>query len=113
MSRRLPKINKHIQRVFGEILLKEADLPVDVMVTVSMVNTAPNLKSAEIGLYVYPIERADEILKALNSQIYDLQGFLNRELDFRPLPRIRLRIDYGAQKSDNINQVLRKLKEKE
>jgi ribosome-binding factor A len=108
-SRRMEKINKHIQRTLGEILLEEADLPPDVLVTISRVDTTPNLKSASVYLYVFPETASDDILERLKPQMYDLQGSLNRALDVRPLPRIYLRIDYGAAHADTINKALEKL----
>ncbi len=109
MSSRIEKVNKHIQRLFGEILHEEAELPADVMVTISRVDTTHNLKSSTIWLYVYPDSREEEILDLLKPQMYDLQGEFNRQLDFKPLPRISLRIDHGAQHSQKINETLAEL----
>lgn len=109
MSYRLAKLNKHLQRTFGEILQREADLPAGVLVTIARVDTTPNLKRAEVSLYVYPLERAEEVLEILKPQMYELQGAFNRALDLRPLPRLRLRIDYGAEHADTINQLIEHL----
>lgn len=104
MSQRILKVNKHLQRTIGEILLVELDLPQDVLVTVSDVDTAPNLKSADVWLYISPIEKAEEVLEFLKPQMYEIQGSLNRKLEFRPLPRIKLRIDRGAEHAANVEQ---------
>ena len=109
MSQRMAKVNKHLQRTFGEILQREADLPPDVLVTISRVDTTPNLKSSTMWLYINPTERAEEVLERLTPQLYDLQGALNRSLDLKPLPRVRLRIDYGAAYADHINDALDQL----
>ena len=106
MSERMAKVNKHVQRTFGEILQRQADLPPDVLVTISRTDTTPNLKSTTIWLYINPVARAEEIIERLTPQLYDLQGALNRALDLKPLPRVRLRIDYGADYADHINTVL-------
>ena len=106
MSHRLDRVNKHIQRTFGEVLQREADLPTDVLVTISRVDTSANLARASIYLYVNPSERAEEIIEHLTPQLYDLQGSLNRKLDLKPLPRLRLRIDYGADHAQHINQTI-------
>lgn len=109
----MEKINKHIQRTFGEILLEEADLPRDILVTIARVDTTPNLKSATIWLYISPSSREEEILTLLKPQMYELQGALNRLLDFRPLPRIRLKADHGAQHAQTIEQKLAELEKDE
>lgn len=110
MSNRISKINRHLQRTVGDILLKEADLPPDVLVTISRVETAPNLRFSDIWLYVIPEERADETLEILKTQMYDIQGSLNRSLEFRPLPRIRFQYDKGGEHADTINKKLHELK---
>jgi ribosome-binding factor A len=109
-SRRLLKINKHIQRVFGEILQEEAEVPANVLVTIARVDTTPNLKRSIIWLYIYPLAQAEEVLKQLKPQMYDLQGSFNRLLDMRPLPRLSLRIDYGAEHAEHIERTLAELK---
>lgn len=109
MSHRMEKVNKHLQRTFGEILQREADLPAEVLVTVARVETTPNLKSAEVFLYINPVDRSEEIIELLRPQLYDLQGSLNRALDLRPLPRIRLTVDYGAEHALHIEEQFKKL----
>ena len=98
-----------MQRLVGEILQRHADLPPNVLVTVSRVATTPNLRGAEVFLYIYPTTQAEEVAENLRRQLYELQGFLNRALDARAVPRIRFTIDYGAEHADIINQRLNDL----
>lgn len=105
-AKRIEKVNSLIQRLFGEILQREADLPVDVLVTVSAVDTVPNLRSATVWLYILPLERGEEILEMLKEEMYDLQGALNRALSMRPLPRVTLKLDHGAEYAQHINEQL-------
>lgn len=105
-SYRMGKVNSHIKRVFSGILQKEANLPADIMVTVSEVETTSNLRAADIWISVFPADKGRQVLKKLKPQMYDLQGALNRELEMRPLPRINLRIDHGAEYSDKIERKL-------
>jgi len=112
MSQRVAKVSRLIQRSFGEILQKEADLPPDAIVTVSAVETKPNLRSAKVWLYIltFPVDdpkRAEEVLEHLRGQIYELQGFLNKTLSMRPLPRIKLQLDHGAEYAARIDQRIR------
>lgn len=113
MASRMARINKHIQRVFGNILLEEADLPRDVLVTIARVETTPNLKSATIWLYISPSSKEEEIIERLTPQLYELQGALNRALEMRPMPRIRLQVDHGAIHAQIIEQKLVEIKQDE
>jgi len=109
VTNRIAKINRHLQRTVGEILLKEADLPLDVLVTISRVETTPNLRFSDIWLYITPSEKAVEILENLKPQMYDIQGSLNRSLQLRPLPRIRFRYDSGAEYAETINNKIHEI----
>jgi ribosome-binding factor A len=100
------KVNSRLKRVFGEIIIREADLPIDSLVTISEVDTARNLRSAIVWISVLPLDQASKTVKKLKSQMYHLQGLVNKELNMRPLPRITLRIDHGAEHSDKIERKL-------
>ncbi len=109
MSDRIAKINKHLQRTIGEILLKETDVPDGVLVTISHVDTARNLHFSDIWLYISPSDRAKETLETLKPQMYDIQGSLNRALQFRPLPHIRFKLDVGSEHAATINAKLNEI----
>ncbi len=109
MPDRIAKVNKHIQRTFGEILQVEADLPLGAIVTVSSVETTKNLKVAIIWLSIWPEKKIGTTMKKLKKQLYDLQGSLNRKIRLRPNPRIVLSVDHGAQHAENIDRRLKEL----
>jgi ribosome-binding factor A len=109
MSVRIDRVNKLILRSFGEVLQTEADIPKEVLVSVARVETAGNLQSATIWLSVFPTDRAAATLEQLQASMYGLQGSLNRKLTFYPLPRIQLKLDYGAEHAEHIERRLREL----
>ena len=111
MSSRISKINRHLQRTVGEILIKEADLPPNSLVTISRVETTPNLRFSTIWIYISPSDQATLVLDSLQKQMYDIQGSLNRSLEFRPLPRIRFRHDRGNDYAETISKKLDELKQ--
>jgi ribosome-binding factor A len=104
------KLRKHIQRTLGEILHQEGDIPAGVLVTISNVEVTPNLHSAAIWLYIFPLERAEETLGLLKKQMYDLQGSFNRAVRMQPLPRLIFKIDHGASYAQHIDDQLEHLK---
>lgn len=109
-ERKLDKANKQLQRVIGQIIHEKADLPVDVLVTVSRVAVTPNMRGAEVFLYIYPTEQAEAVAESLREQLYELQGALNRILDARAVPRIRFTVDYGADHAATIEKRITELK---
>lgn len=92
---RLRRINRHIQRTLGEIILAEADLPEGVLVTVVGVETAANLQSTTVRLSVLPAERGVSVLAALRTQLYRLQGSFNRQVRLQPRPRLLFTLESG------------------
>lgn len=90
--------------------MKEADVPSDVLVTISRVDTTPNLRSTTIWLYSTPLERGPAVMELLEKQLYDLQGSLNKKLSLKPLPHIQLRLDEGAAYAERIEKKLAELK---
>ncbi|MEO6077438.1 MAG: ribosome-binding factor A [Candidatus Andersenbacteria bacterium] len=111
VSERILKINKHIQRTVSEILTESAELPAGVLVTISRVDTTPNLRFSKVWLYINPGTRAQETLDVLKKQMYDIQGEMNRTIHLHPLPRISFRHDSGLDYADTINKKLDELKE--
>lgn len=109
MSDRISKINRHLQRTIGDILLTEVDIPDGVLVTISHVETTANLRFSDIFLYISPSDKVKETMEKLTPQMYDIQGSLNRSLQFRPLPRIRFKHDAGSEHAATINAKLNEI----
>lgn len=105
----MEQVNANIKRMFGEILQIEADLPEDVIVTVTEVETTPNLRSAQVWLSIWPTDKGEDVIRRLKPQMYELQGALNRRLNMHPLPRIKLIIDHGAEHAEKIQRRLDEL----
>ena len=54
MSERIQKINKLIKRHLGEIFLKELSLKPGLFLTVSKVDTTPDLRYTQVFISVFP-----------------------------------------------------------
>lgn len=113
MSERVLKVNELIKRELSQILLKEADFSKNVLVTVTRVETSPNLIQSKIYLSVLPATQGSKILQALNSQIYFLQQKLNRRLKMRPTPKIIFLKEKETERAEKVEELLEKLKKEE
>ncbi|MBI4021811.1 MAG: ribosome-binding factor A [Candidatus Andersenbacteria bacterium] len=100
MNRRLDRINERIHRTFGEILQREADLESGVLVTVTRVQTSVNRRAATVWLSVWPAAQAAVVVAELRANLYALQGSLNRALQAKVVPRVRLEVDTSADDAD-------------
>lgn len=102
----MEKVNKELLRVLAQVVSTEADLPADVLVTVTRVVATRNLRAATAWLSVLPADQGTAVLAALQPQLYHLQGSFNRRIAVHPLPRLTLALDptaaYAASSSPSL-----------
>jgi len=113
MQERIPRVNALIKKEISQIILKEVDFPIDVLATVTRVETLPNLQESNIWVSVLPEDREEEVFNLLNKTIYVLQQFLNKRLKMRPIPKIRFLKEKTTVEAAKIERILEKLKNEE
>lgn len=106
MSERIQKINKLIKRHLGEIFLKELSLKPGLFLTISKVDTTPDLRYTQVSISVFPYKEADYAIKTLSKELYSIQGSLNKKLKMRPLPRLGFKLDPTEEEADKIEKIL-------
>lgn len=111
MTERIPQVNELLQQELGTILLREFDVPENTLVTLTRVDTAPNLQQAKIYISVMPEEKAKEVLKLLKKEVYEMQQLLNKRLNMRPVPRIEWVLETKTAEAQEIEEILDKIKE--
>jgi ribosome-binding factor A len=107
MTRRTEQVASLIQKELGEQMLA-LDLP--AMTTISRVEVTQDLKHAKVWITVFSEDKAVEerALETLKSNLYDLQGELNRKFTMHHTPRIVFAIDNSLHYASHINELLRK-----
>lgn len=120
MSKRIPKVNTLIKRELSQLLLKEIEFPQNVLVTITRVETSPNLIESKVWVSVMftphqnfgvgPEEKIERILQILNKNIYFLQQKLNKRLKMRPLPRIKFLKEKKTKEAGQVEEILERLK---
>lgn len=111
MSNRIEKVNALIKNELGKIFLRDVDFPQGVLVTITHVDSSPNLREAKIYVSVMPDEKIDKVFEILNRRIYDIQQVLNRRLNMRPIPRIEFKKEEKTKKAAQVEELLEELKE--
>ncbi len=109
MSRRIQQVNALIKRELGQILLKEVEFSPDILVTVTRVETSPNLIESNIWVSVLPEKGLKRSLEILNRNIYILQQKLNQRLRMRPIPRIKFLEERKTKEAGQVEEILEKL----
>lgn len=110
MSGRILKVNQLIKKELSQILLKEVDFRENVLLTITRVETSPNLIQSKIYLSVLPATQTANVLKSLNKQVYFLQQKLNQRLKMRPTPKIIFLKEKETEKAGKVEEILEWLK---
>lgn len=110
MNTRIDKINELIKQHIGEIILKELSFKEGVFVTIAKVDTTADLRYTRIFVSIFPERETDYALKTLRAELYQIQGALNRKLDMKPLPRVEFILDTTEAKADEIEKLLKEMK---
>ncbi|MFC1789394.1 30S ribosome-binding factor RbfA [Patescibacteria group bacterium] len=110
MSKRTQRVNELIKREISKIILRNIECPLNVLITVTRVKTAANLRDASVFISVLPEKEFERIFGILNKEIYEIQGYLNRLLKMRPLPRIQFLPEKETREAGRIEDILVQLK---
>lgn len=110
MSKRILRVNQLLKKELGQLVLKEVDFPKDVLVTITRVETQPNLKESKVFVSVLPDDKGEEVIALLNRKIYFLQQKINQRLKMKFLPRLIFLLETKTSYAADIEEILEKLK---
>ena len=107
---RLNKVGRLLQKELGDIFQKQTQGMRGTLVSVSSVRVSPDLGMAKIYLSVFPSEKAQELLSAIESNNkairYDLGQRVRMQL--RKIPELSFYLDDSLDYIDNIDKLLNK-----
>lgn len=108
---RIDKLNSLIQRLVGsslpEFLEGETGL-----VTVSRVETSGDSRWAKVWISIVGGDD-DRIFAAINKNIYDIQGELNRHLGMKMTPRLQFFLDTTPRYAQHIDELIKKVRDED
>ena len=111
MKNRAERIQELLKKELGQIILREVEMPDDVLVTLTRVMVSGNLQEAKVFISVVPDTRAPEVMKTLGQNVYPIQQIWNGRLKMRPVPRIRWTAETAGAEAHRIEELLEQLKE--
>lgn len=112
-SNRIGRINEQIQRVLAEQIRTVKDPRVHGLISVTGVDTTPDLKYAKVYISVLDSSDAADVLKGLKSASGYLRRELGRELSLRATPELTFFLDESIRRGARIHAVLEELERKE
>ena len=109
-SNRINRINEEIQKELSSLLRNVKDPRVqDTMISITRVETTPDLRYTKVYVSFLQSEKADEALKGLKSAAGFLRRQLGTNLKLRYAPEIVWALDdsitYGARMLNLINSL--------
>lgn len=113
MSDRILKVNQLIKKELSRLISREIEFSSDVLVTLTKIETAPNLSQSRVFISVLPEEKRETVLDVLNGQVWHLQQLLNKRLKMRPIPKIIFLKEKETSKAGRVEKILEKLKKEE
>ena len=110
-SQRIQKVNELLKRELGRIILKELEFPRDTLITITDVESSPDLREAKIWISVIPENQIFLAFRVLERNIYNLQKKLDKRLKMRPVPRIEFLKQSKLGEAQKIEEILDKIRE--
>ena len=112
MSDRMSKVNSTVREVLAEEIERMSDSRLE-MVSVTAVETAPNLRHAIVYVDVLDKESHEPALAALRGAARRLQGVIGAQVRMKYTPILEFAMDPGISGGERIEQVLRELHNEE
>ena len=105
MSFRKQQLNSLIRNEVARAMQKEVDFPVGALASVTEVRVSQDLDYADVMISVFPSNKKDGALKALNAKRAEIQTILFKKMNIATLPKLRFNHDPGSEKSANIERI--------
>ncbi len=112
MSDRMLRVNSTIREVLADEIERMSDERLE-MVSVTAVDTAPDLRRARVFIDVLDEKSREDALRALRGAAKRLQSTLGREVRIKYTPTLEFELDPGVTGGQRIESILRELKDGE
>lgn len=109
MSERIRKVNNLIKHRVSELLSRELSMKPGVFITVTKVDTAPDLRYSRISVSIFPEKDIDYAMQALKNEKGAIQKALHKKLSMKPLPKLSFIYDPTEAEADKIEKILLEL----
>jgi len=109
MAERMPKVNELIKQILGRLIREKIELPADVLATITKVETARDLKNANIWVSILPDSHGPAALKKLTKAAISLQQLLNEEISWRFVPKLKFVWDKTETAAAEIDELFKQI----
>ena len=109
MSDRMRKVNSTLREVLADEIIRLSDSRLE-MVSITGVDTAPNLRRATVYIDVLASDAASGALEALQGAATRLQSVIGHQVRMKYTPTLEFAVDPGVVGGERIDQILRSLR---
>lgn len=106
MSLRIEKINEYILQKLGQIIIKELEFPENSLVTITKVETSPDIKYAKVYVSVLPDNFRGSVLEILRKNSHNLHEILQKQMRTKFTPNLNFQIDEQEIYASQIDKLL-------
>ncbi len=105
--KRMLRVNELIKREVGTIVERLISPDLDCLVTITEVQTSPDLRNASVGVSIYGnSDKKEEAMQLFRNRRVDVQRELGKNIRLKYIPVLRFRMDDKWEKADKIYQIL-------
>ena len=109
-SVRIERINSEIQKAVSHIIDNEIrDPQIDAMISVSDVQTTPDLSHSRIFITSIGSTNSDEVLNRIKGAAGFIRGKLSKMIKLRITPRLEFMKDESVEFASNIESILKNI----
>ena len=110
-SNRMGRVNEQIKKVVSQAINYElTNKKVTGMVTVTRVNTTPDLRYSRIYISLFNCKNNAETVEGLNESEPFLRSRVASEINMRITPELVFKIDDSAEQGEKIDRIIDKIK---
>jgi len=111
-TKRIERLNDQIRMEIAEILMTRVKDPRIGFVTVTSVDTAPDLRQAKVFVTVMAdVSATEESLEGLKKAAAFIRSELGRRLHIRYIPELSFELDHSAQESERVLRLLDEIRQ--
>ena len=110
-SNRMGRVNEQIKKVVSQAINYElTNKKVTGMITVTRVNTTPDLRYSRIYISLFNCKNNAETVEGLNESEPFLRSRVASEINMRITPELVFKIDDSAEQGEKIDRIIDKIK---
>lgn len=106
MARRIAQVNALLQKEIGAIIAREIEFPLGAMVTILFVRAAGDLKSATVGVSIFPDGKRGDIVAVLKKNTRHIELLLQGRIPVHHIPALSWTVDTTEQKAQEVETLL-------